>query len=394
MIGKSKGDIPMTVRSSSAIWLCLLFAAVTLPCCHGDVDSISYSYYPPDAPGPYEVGVTTLYVADESRFELWGMRYRTLPLEIWYPSTGDGGRANSMQDMVGEVPAVALPVLLLLYGADFSAFWNAPTSALRDADVLDSGGPFPVVLFSHGFMGVRFQNFTMAEHLASHGFVVVSVEHYGNAIFVNLPGPPLIPFNPLGSATVSQDRIGDVAFVFGELERMNRDSGGPWHKRLDLDRFAISGHSMGGFTSLAMGPSFDFIKAIAPLAPAWWGDFPQDFSKPFLLLQGEMDTYVGLMNEPIRELWEEAASPRKIYVNLLHGGHYSPSDACALLPPALGFLMKECEPPVVDYHLANEVMNSYMTAFFKSALLGDDRYDEYLRENHFTDEAEVVTVWE
>ena len=385
----------MTVRSSSsAIRLSLLLAAAMLSCCHSDGnEAVTDAYYAPDEWGPLEVGVTTLYVIDESRYESWGMRDRTLPLEVWYPSTGEGGRTNYMYDMVGEVPTVLMPLLWMLYGTEFDAFWRAPTAALRDAEVLDSGGPYPIVLFSHGFMGVRFQNFTMAEYLASHGFVVVSIDHYGNAVFVNPPGPSLIPFNPFSSATVAEDRIADVEFVFHELQRMNRESGA-WHKLLDLERFGISGHSMGGFTSLAVGPAFDFVKAIAPLEPAWFGDFPLEFSKPFFLLQGDIDTFVGPMNESVRELWEDVASTRKIHVNLISGGHFSPTDACALIPPPLTFFAKECEPPLVDYHLANEVLNAYITAFFKSALLGDGRFDEYLRGNHFPDLAEVESVWE
>lgn len=48
--------------------------------------------------------------------------------------------------------------------------------AVADATPAD-GGPFPLVVLSHGFSGNPEWYRTIAEHLASHGFVVVAPEH-------------------------------------------------------------------------------------------------------------------------------------------------------------------------------------------------------------------------
>ena len=56
----------------------------------------------------------------------------------------------------------------------------------------------------------------MSEHLASHGIVVVAVDHYGNAVFTNLFGLPdggLIPYDPTAVAPY-EDRVEDVVFVY------------------------------------------------------------------------------------------------------------------------------------------------------------------------------------
>ena len=338
--------------------------------------------------------MTTLFPVDESRFETWGQQSRMLPLEIWYPSTGEGGRVNRISDMVGEVPALISPLLQLVYGDELDRFWNGPTVALRDAEILEEEGPFPVILFSHGFMGIRYQNYTLAEYLASHGFVLASVEHYGNAVFINPPGPSIIPFDLLSTASSLGDRVEDVAFIFRELEQMNRNSGSRWKGVFDLERFAVSGHSFGGLTSLVSGVDHDFVKAIAPMNPAWFGEFPSTFSKPFFLLQGEHDTFVGGMNEAARRLLEGAASTRKVYINQFRGSHYSSTDACFLIPDAFAALARECDPPIIDSELSNRISNAYMTAFFKSALAGDDRYAGYLRTNHYAEEIELVTTWD
>ena len=378
-----------------ACWVILWAAPFLFFCSHENPTGDDlHQYFPPDEQGPYSVGVTTLWPVDQSRYEMWGKRHRVLPLEIWYPSTDKGGRTNHMYDMVGELPPQAWPLLEFIYGENLDAFWNVPTASMRDAGILLASAPFPVVLFSHGYMGLRYQNFTLGEHLASHGFIVVSVDHYGNCVFVNAPGTSLVLFNPLASASAYADRVEDVDFIFHELQRMNLDTSNAWHGLFDLEKFAVSGHSYGGLTSLLCGADFDFVKAIAPLNPAWYGVFPQDFSKPFFMLQGENDRFVGIMNEATHRLLENAASQNKVFLNLVNGGHYNATDVCTLAPPSITFLAEGCEPPNLDALLANRISNAYMTAFFKSALTSDHRYTAYLKENHFPEEIELAVTWE
>jgi predicted dienelactone hydrolase len=362
-----------------------------------DDDDDAKPYFPPDERGAYEVGVTTTYLVDEDRFETWGNRNRVLPLEIWYPSTGIGGTPNTMPDMIGELPGWVVSLLELVFGDNFDDLWSATTSALRDAEPLMSDTQYPVLFFSHGFMGLRFQNYTMSEHLASHGIVVVAVDHYGNAVFANLAGLPgggLIPYNPTAEISY-EDRVEDVAFVYRELEAMNEDAMSSWYGLLDLENFAVSGHSMGGMTSLLCGAEFDFVKAIAPLNPSWSGEFPQSFTKPFFMLQGELDASIGQQtNEAAKLLLENAASDRKVHINVLRGGHFSTTDVCTLVPPNLTSLVAECVPPYIDLEQANLIISAYLTAFLKPSLAGDDRYGEYLMSNHFPDEIELIATWQ
>ena len=45
------------------------------------------------------------------------------------------------------------------------------------------GGPWPIILFSHGNQGIKEQSFFLTEHLASHGYLVVAPDHqYNTAI--------------------------------------------------------------------------------------------------------------------------------------------------------------------------------------------------------------------
>ena len=51
-------------------------------------------------------------------------------------------------------------------------------NATRDAEVNNlTGQPFPLVVLSHGYTGYRTIMFYLAEHLASHGYIVAALDH-------------------------------------------------------------------------------------------------------------------------------------------------------------------------------------------------------------------------
>jgi len=105
---------------------------------------------------------------------------------------------------------------------------------------------------------------TLAEDLASHGFVVVGFDApYRTGVVVFPDGrvvrrPPA--YNPETLRPADQDRLierllpmwsGDAQFVVGQLERLNTaDPSGRLTGRLDLRRLGMFGHSFGGATAL------------------------------------------------------------------------------------------------------------------------------------------------
>ena len=353
------------------------------------------SYWPPDQRGPYEVGVKTIYLVDESRYEIWGLRDRELPLEIWYPATGKHGRLNTMSDMVGRAPGWAMDLLKTIYGDSFEELWSIVTTARRDDWPLVSGGPYPVILFSHGLTAVRFQNYSLCEYLASHGFIVVAPDHYGNAIFANLSDGAIIFYNPLTLLTAALDRPIDVDFIYEQLVMLADSGAAPLYLAMDLGFFAVTGHSYGGLTALESGLVSDYLAAIAPINPAWFDLLYMNFDRPMFMLQSDKDNIVGLMNPAARAAFDEAPTTKKLHLELLNAGHYSATDACWLLPPSIvPPAVSGCDGNMIDPVLANQITEAYLTAFFKATYTGDQRYADYLLVNHFTDNIEVTSSWE
>jgi predicted dienelactone hydrolase len=337
----------------------------------------------PDALGPFAVGHTSFDATDASRSG------RTLPIDVWYPVDPD--------DAVG--PATAYPVLpagfLGLPGVDLVsevAVEGAPASA---------AGPFPLVVFSHGSGGVRFQSAFLAEQLASHGFVVAAPDHVGNTAFDAFLGTA-DPF-----PVVALDRPADVSFVIDVVLARSADPGDLLAGRVDPDRIGVAGHSFGAFTTLAVAsgyanalgavppdPRVDVLVPISPAAGLLSDDDLARVDLPTLVLGGTADVTTPIVPNSVRAFTLPTARPR-YRVDVLEAGHASFTDVCGFrdailassLPPPLVALLiagiqdsidEGCAPELIPVEEAHRLTNLYVVAFLSRHLEGDPRFARFL----------------
>ncbi len=117
--------------------------------------------------------------------------------------------------------------------------------------------PKPIVVISHGLNSNRDSYAYLAEHLASHGFVVVMPEHIGsntNQLQALMVGQAKEVTQP----TEFLDRPLDVRFILDELERLST-SDPMLQGQLNLDQVGVIGQSFGGYTALALaGATLNF----------------------------------------------------------------------------------------------------------------------------------------
>ena len=144
----------------------LLFYAIT-----GHAVEQLYTHQPPVTPelafaGPYGIGVTTVDITDKDRLNTANFitsKERELRLEIWYPiESSDAAEDSTTFAIYSDVTRLQNP-------------FSIQGTALRDAPAAE--GSFPLILLSHGFTGYRTQMFYLGEHLASHGYTVVGIDH-------------------------------------------------------------------------------------------------------------------------------------------------------------------------------------------------------------------------
>jgi len=131
-----------------------------------------------------------------------------------------------------------------------------------------SGGPYPVVLISHGAGGNWDTHYAQANQLASHGYAVLCLEHTGSnterlksgiRLFHNLK-------EMIHDSNEVLGRPKDMSFAMDQATEWNRNH--PKLKgRLDLSKVSAMGHSFGAFTVMAisgMKPALDWIEPAVP----------------------------------------------------------------------------------------------------------------------------------
>ena len=193
-------------------------------------------------------------------------------------ATADGARGGTVIE----------PRVVNLAGLDV-AVWQ-PTG---------SPGPYPLVLFSHGAGGCKTQSTYLMDALAQDGMLVAAPDHSDKSANcpARLPEPDELPrtFWMTGKwgPSFHDDRRDDLQRLRAALEADPAYSG-----LIDTTRVALVGHSLGGYTVLALAgawPSWkmDGITAVVALAPYSQpfvrGGKPSEIEVPVLFQVGSED---------------------------------------------------------------------------------------------------------
>src|SRR5690606_20600454 len=201
----------------------------------GEPDPTSY-----DLPGPHPVGNFSFDLPDPAGI-------RTLRVELWYPADPAAQRVaevgRALGDFVVDEPNATTFAALVDVAPDECVRKQSKSAAGPERATI--AGPWPTVVFSHCHGCARFSSFSLAEHLASHGFLVAAVDHAGSTLFDEMAdGLP-----PLDQATLELRRD-DVIRVIDELLDPAASSLASEFVGLpDPDRLGVFGHSFGAITT-------------------------------------------------------------------------------------------------------------------------------------------------
>jgi dienelactone hydrolase len=255
--------------------------------------------------GPYEVGVTTITLSDRL-------------MEVWYPVDPEDIGTNPrdeyfIRDYVSSAFDALIPPEV-----------NPPyvTDATRDVPASDAG-PFPLVLFSHGFASYRVQSTFLTTHLASWGFVVISPDYLERGLRSVLGEPPAV-------------RRTDTAVADEAIEAARAatsTAGGPLEGRIDGSTVFPIGHSAGGGTTLRLLSRPDVVSGIplaAGLGPTQLMDAPRLLppGKAVTWIAAPRDAIVAIDN--VRQGFTYTAGQRRI-VEVGGSGHVNAfSDICEI----------------------------------------------------------------
>ena len=109
----------------------------------------------------------------------------------------------------------------------------------------------PLVVLSHGFGASRSSLSYLARHLASYGVSVAAIEHPGSNISAINRAASASDLKNLISPQEFIDRPKDISFSLNELAKLNSQPG-RLQGKLNTQQVSVIGHSLGGYTALAI----------------------------------------------------------------------------------------------------------------------------------------------
>lgn len=252
--------------------------------------------------GPFEVGVTTLRLADRS-------------VEIYYPA--EKGSSNRLPaDIYKQTDPIPGPMLSMLKIPE-TVDLSQTIPARRDAPAAD-GGRYPLVVFSHGAGGWRGMHGIILSGVASWGFVVASTDYteYGfSSQFGARPG---------GDMTRRRESVAKaVAATIERLEKETADPESRLHNVIDPARIGAIGHSAGGGTMFGElnNPRIGTIIGWAPVPPQ--GEISS--TTPTMIISGVKD--IAIPPATLEAAFTRLKSPKR-YVMIDNMGHNAFSDTC------------------------------------------------------------------
>ena len=272
-------------------WRAILLAVAVLSALLVGSTAVHLSVLSPT--GVHAVGRERVVLVDTQRPELHTAEsgdVRSVPVMLWYPAKADTGTPAPYVDDLASI-SEGLTSSGALSGPEAAGVQFVRTDALDGAAI--ASGRHPVIVLSPGNQtNVAFYA-SLAEELASHGYLVVGVDHAfqvaATAIAdgqVALYDEEMDTVDPASSVAAKIDeRVADVTFVLDSL-RSSVATLAPFAASADLDRIGVLGHSNGGLTAFEMcrvdasvdaclnmdgqgagGPFGTQLEASAPTAP-------------------------------------------------------------------------------------------------------------------------------
>ena len=345
--------------------------------------------------GPFPVGVTRTVFVDSSRTDNFTKEPRTLVTEIWYPAD-DTARKQPKNKYSDFIPGGVTPELEKLlkqtYGMTAAEidkiYWN---EAVRDAKIRK--GRFPLIVFSHGNGGNRHQNTFWCDYLASHGYIIVSADHTGNARMTIINGK-IILYQNSERLKSAEDRPRDMSFLLDKLIAWDKGGDKRFAGHIDTDHAAATGMSFGSMTSIWVADKDPRFKAVIAMSGAR-GDHT-NLTIPSLRMIGAEDNTIGAAgNAIVREHHARHTGPSYL-LELKNGGHYSFTDMFKInknFGDGVGHGKRRDTKEQFDFtpmETTYKIVNSYSVAFLGYYLKGQKEYASFLHDNHWPD----VLIWD
>ncbi|MDR6724462.1 dienelactone hydrolase [Paenibacillus amylolyticus] len=334
----------------STVWKYLLLALVVI------ITLVPALLFPqhrlPQVTGPYPVATATYSYEDKNRIEEFSNQgdKRSVNVEFWYPEQTEG--------------------------------------------------TYPLLVFSHGAFGIKTSNASTFTELASHGYVVVSIDHPYHSFYtvaedgkvVTINSEYLQEFNNANKGVYSlaeyfdlnqkwmKLRMDDMDFVMDTILEQVELKKDAVYELINTSKVGVFGHSMGGAASVALSRERDDIIAVVNIDAPFFSELEYDHvaneltdkSAPFM---------IPLLNIYSDDVWIQLGSSSSYIANRISNEnfkdaytvhfkgakHLSLTDL-PLYSPFLANLLHEGRKADIDKYVAIETQNELILRFFDYTL--------------------------
>ena len=138
------------------------------------------------------------------------LNYKKTTIALWYPSDTKEGKTS---------------------------YWLWKGEAAENSKIRN--GKYPLLIFSHGYGGSRYNQSYLAEFMARNGYIVAAIEYNDRSMIQSLVERPRVTSKALD-------------FILSDSQIKNN---------IDANKIGMLGHSVGGYTALAVAGGIpDFSK--------------------------------------------------------------------------------------------------------------------------------------
>jgi predicted dienelactone hydrolase len=346
-MAKMMNRIARRVVKTIAVFALIAVAAVTVLLAALAVDH-SRSTELPAPSGSSKVGRATYVWTDEARVNPYAPVPGTkqdLAVWIWYPAAPTPSTKTS--EYLPAYWSRALErhqgfILSKLLSRDLA---RIETHSWSNADVSPEQATFPVVILRAGGGALSSDYTTLAEDLASYGYIVVSFDAPYRTVITAFPDGRVATrtaggdFETMPYATalhlatqVMNVWIADLAFVLDRLQELNAsDPTGRFKGKFDLQKLGIVGHSLGGATAAQFCHDDTRCKAGIDIDGMPFGNVIQDgLHQPFLFLMSDHSRESG--SEPrtvernIESIYDHLPEGKRWQMTMIGANHFTFSD--------------------------------------------------------------------
>lgn len=309
-------------------------------------------YKPPQVTGPYAVATATYSYVDKNRIEEFSDQgnHRFVNVEFWYPEQADG--------------------------------------------------TYPLLMFSHGAYGIKASNSSTYTELASHGYVIVSIDHPYHSFYTFSEDGKIVTVNPEYMREVNNAnkagiyslgeyfeltqkwmklRTDDMNFVMDTIREKAGHDEDSVYKLIDTQKIGVFGHSMGGAASVALSRERDDIDAVVNIDAPFFSELVYDEVTNEISAKSEPYT-IPLLNIYSDDVWGQLDNSPSYIANKISNKnfigaytvhfkgakHLSLTDL-PLFSPILAYLLQGGKADINKYY-AIETQNEIILQFFDYAL--------------------------